>query len=51
MGHTTEEAARAVEAGKGSLALHYSLLTTHYSLLTTYSKQAIITLGLPALHN
>ena len=44
MGHTTEEAARAVEAGKGSLALHYSLLTT-------YSKQAIITLGLPALHN
>ena len=36
LGHTTEEAARAVEAGKGSLALHYSLLTTHYSLLTTY---------------
>ena len=27
LGHTTEEAAWAVEAGKTRLALHYSLLT------------------------
>ena len=38
LGHTTEEAARAVEAGKGSLALHYSLLTTHYLQQTSNNK-------------